>query len=195
MEPPSDAQALVGPAIRVLATHPDRMNAPEALEMLPGSTPHRRAWLRFLPPFSREVKEKLRNTPGIIVCPVPPFSWIRHPLRAVCVRRRTVFFSVCFALICHVRVQIVRHLRRAENLQVREEFLRTRYQRIYIDRDTACPRCHKKIGKSAFARYPNGVVVHYICSDDKYVCPVTNKRFGPRSATKSSDAPDHHGPM
>nr|6ZE9_A Chain A, Vam6/Vps39-like protein [Homo sapiens]6ZE9_B Chain B, Vam6/Vps39-like protein [Homo sapiens]6ZE9_C Chain C, Vam6/Vps39-like protein [Homo sapiens] len=29
-----------------------------------------------------------------------------------------------------------------------------------------CMVCKKKIGNSAFARYPNGVVVHYFCSKE-----------------------------
>jgi Vam6/Vps39-like protein vacuolar protein sorting-associated protein 39 len=76
--------------------------------------------------------------------------------------------------------QVIKHLRRSENLQVRESYLNSREQRIFIDPGTECRRCHKKIGTSAFARYPNGVVVHYICFDDKYTCPVTGQVFGPQ---------------
>lgn len=75
--------------------------------------------------------------------------------------------------------QVVRQLRRAENLQIHEEVYRHRRNRVFIERDTLCAKCGKRLGISAFARYPNGVVVHYVCSNNKYVCPLTSKVFGP----------------
>lgn len=59
------------------------------------------------------------------------------------------------------------------------EFLRIQEQRIYhqevkciITEEKICRVCKKKIGNSAFARYPNGVVVHYFCCKDRNVCPT-----------------------
>ncbi|GCC35802.1 hypothetical protein chiPu_0014290 [Chiloscyllium punctatum] len=59
------------------------------------------------------------------------------------------------------------------------EFLRIQEQRIYhqevkciITEEKVCRVCKKKIGNSAFARYPNGVVVHYFCCKDRKVCPT-----------------------
>jgi len=40
-----------------------------------------------------------------------------------------------------------------------------------------CPVCSKRLGQSVFACYPNGIVVHYICSKDRFICPVTNTVF------------------
>lgn len=60
--------------------------------------------------------------------------------------------------------QVVKQLLKAENLQVKSENLKECRKRIFIDNNTACPRCGKKIGNSAFARSPNGGVMHYICS-------------------------------
>ena len=37
-------------------------------------------------------------------------------------------------------------------------------------------------GNAVFARYPNGVVVHFSCMRDKSVCPVTQQRFGSLAA-------------
>eukprot|EP00479_Gromia_sphaerica_P012202 TRINITY_DN6329_c0_g1_i1.p1 TRINITY_DN6329_c0_g1~~TRINITY_DN6329_c0_g1_i1.p1 ORF type:complete len:185 (+),score=34.41 TRINITY_DN6329_c0_g1_i1:334-888(+) len=74
--------------------------------------------------------------------------------------------------------QIVKNLLRADNLQVQENVRGTRSATVMIEDDTQCPRCSKRIGNSAFARYPNGIVVHYICCDDKYICPVTGRNFG-----------------
>lgn len=59
--------------------------------------------------------------------------------------------------------QVVKNLLRAEHLQARSECLDASRFRIYIDDDTVCTHCRKKLGNSAFARYPNGELVHYIC--------------------------------
>jgi hypothetical protein len=59
--------------------------------------------------------------------------------------------------------QVVKYLLRAEHLQVRAEMLKAGQHRVYIDHSSVCPRCNKKIGNSAFARFPNGVVMHYSC--------------------------------
>jgi len=50
---------------------------------------------------------------------------------------------------------------------------------VKITESTPCLVCQKRIGL-VFARYPNGVVVHYKCSPDKNVCPVTGTRFNTR---------------
>lgn len=39
--------------------------------------------------------------------------------------------------------------------------------KITIDETTSCQVCNKKIGRSAFARYPNKDVVHYSCKDKR----------------------------
>jgi hypothetical protein len=93
----------------------------------------------------------------------------------------------------------VKNLRRAENLQLRLQFFEARHVRVVITDKTLCQaslstacaaippahrlpvahaqKCHNRIGKSAFHRYPNGVIVHYICSSDRTRCPVTGKVF------------------
>ncbi|KAJ8039011.1 Vam6/Vps39-like protein [Holothuria leucospilota] len=44
--------------------------------------------------------------------------------------------------------------------------------RSVITEDTNCLVCRKRMGNSAFARYPNGVIVHYYCCKDRKICPV-----------------------
>jgi tetratricopeptide (TPR) repeat protein len=68
--------------------------------------------------------------------------------------------------------QVLRSLLYAEHLQVQEQ--RMFYQKIkcIITEEKMCRVCKKRIGNSAFARYPNGVVVHYYCCKDPKVCPV-----------------------
>jgi len=73
--------------------------------------------------------------------------------------------------------QVVRYLVKSENLQVHHDLLRARSQMVRITEDKPCPVCNKRLGKSVFARYPNGVVVHYHCARDKRVCPITGQQF------------------
>lgn len=61
--------------------------------------------------------------------------------------------------------QVVKNLLKSENLQVREQLIRTRSRVIKIGDDRMCPVCNKRIAYSAFACYPDGVVVHYHCRE------------------------------
>ncbi|CAH1791977.1 unnamed protein product [Owenia fusiformis] len=67
--------------------------------------------------------------------------------------------------------QVLRSLLYAEHLQVQEQ--RMFYQKIkcIITDEKMCRVCKKRIGNSAFARYPNGVIVHYYCCKDPKVWP------------------------
>ncbi|PKA52200.1 hypothetical protein AXF42_Ash010096 [Apostasia shenzhenica] len=62
---------------------------------------------------------------------------------------------------------VVKNLRYSENLQVKEELYRNRRTLVKIDADTTCALCHKRIGTSVFAVYPNGkTIVHFVCFRD-----------------------------
>ncbi|KAK7810232.1 hypothetical protein U0070_010396 [Myodes glareolus] len=50
--------------------------------------------------------------------------------------------------------------------QVQEERILHQQVKCIITEEKVCMVCKKKIGNSAFARYPNGVVVHYFCSKE-----------------------------
>ncbi|XP_064600177.1 vam6/Vps39-like protein [Liolophura sinensis] len=62
--------------------------------------------------------------------------------------------------------QVLKSLLYAENLQVHEQ--RIHYQKVkcVITEEKNCKVCRKRIGSSAFARYPDGVIVHYGCRFD-----------------------------
>ncbi|XP_014671052.1 PREDICTED: vam6/Vps39-like protein [Priapulus caudatus] len=70
------------------------------------------------------------------------------------------------------RGQILRSLLSAEHLQVQEQIIFHQAHKIVITDENICRVCKKKIGNSAFARYPNGVLVHYYCCKDVKICPV-----------------------
>lgn len=62
--------------------------------------------------------------------------------------------------------QVLKNLLHAEFLRVQEERILHQQVKCIITEEKVCTVCKKKIGNSAFARYPNGVVVHYFCSKE-----------------------------
>ncbi|XP_035529711.1 vam6/Vps39-like protein isoform X2 [Morone saxatilis] len=68
--------------------------------------------------------------------------------------------------------QVLKSLLQAEFLRVQEERIFHQQVKCVITEEKTCRVCKKKIGNSAFARYPNGVVVHYFCCKDRNMCPT-----------------------
>uniref|UniRef100_A0A8D3AA41 VPS39 subunit of HOPS complex n=1 Tax=Scophthalmus maximus TaxID=52904 RepID=A0A8D3AA41_SCOMX len=68
--------------------------------------------------------------------------------------------------------QVLKSLLQAEFLRVQEERIFHQQVKCVITEEKTCRVCKKKIGNSAFARYPNGVVVHYFCCKDRNACPT-----------------------
>ncbi|KAJ8401124.1 hypothetical protein AAFF_G00387060 [Aldrovandia affinis] len=68
--------------------------------------------------------------------------------------------------------QVLKSLLQAEFLRVQEERIFHQQVKCIITEEKTCRVCKKKIGNSAFARYPNGVVVHYFCCKDRNKCPT-----------------------
>ncbi|OZJ05891.1 hypothetical protein BZG36_00891 [Bifiguratus adelaidae] len=60
---------------------------------------------------------------------------------------------------------VVKNLLRAEQMQVQEQLIYYRSRAVRITEDRMCPQCHKRIGNSVFAVFPNGMVVHYSCKE------------------------------
>ena len=61
------------------------------------------------------------------------------------------------------RGEVVKQLRRGENVQVRLDWMEVRREGVVMDEAVVCGRCGKKMGSASFARYPDGSVVHYGC--------------------------------
>ncbi|XP_011445059.3 vam6/Vps39-like protein [Magallana gigas] len=68
--------------------------------------------------------------------------------------------------------QVLKSMLYAENLQVHEQRMFYEKCKVTITDEKMCRVCRKKIGNSAFVRYPNGVIVHYYCCKDPKECPV-----------------------
>ncbi|XP_063296277.1 vam6/Vps39-like protein [Pelobates fuscus] len=62
--------------------------------------------------------------------------------------------------------QVLKNLLHAEFLRVQEERISHQQVKCVITEEKICSVCKKKIGNSAFARYPDGMVVHYFCAKD-----------------------------
>ncbi|OXB63371.1 hypothetical protein ASZ78_001947 [Callipepla squamata] len=62
--------------------------------------------------------------------------------------------------------QVLKNLLHAEFLRVQEERILHQQVKCVITEEKVCTVCKKKIGNSAFARYPNAIVVHYFCSKE-----------------------------
>jgi hypothetical protein len=78
--------------------------------------------------------------------------------------------------------QIERNLAKTHSLTVRAELGKAKRTAVRIGAETLCAVCGKRVGTTVFARYPNGLVVHLVCSgDDLHVCPRTREDFRSRT--------------
>uniref|UniRef100_H3ABJ6 VPS39 subunit of HOPS complex n=1 Tax=Latimeria chalumnae TaxID=7897 RepID=H3ABJ6_LATCH len=68
--------------------------------------------------------------------------------------------------------QVLKSLLHAEFLRAQEQRIFHQQVKCIITEEKVCRVCKKKIGNSAFARYPSGIVVHYFCCKDRSVCPA-----------------------
>lgn len=75
------------------------------------------------------------------------------------------FFVAVLRQNKHIRRenQVMVNLLRAENRQVMQEKHDVEGQRCVITTQSKCLRCGKRIGKAAFARQPDGRLMHYVC--------------------------------
>lgn len=78
--------------------------------------------------------------------------------------------------------QVVRALLRTEALRVREESIIAKSPYIQMDSNTLCSSCEKPIRSSAFARLPDGKIVHLMClqknqKQTKHEYPSTSPSF------------------
>ncbi|KAH8942321.1 hypothetical protein BDL97_14G092800 [Sphagnum fallax] len=68
--------------------------------------------------------------------------------------------------------QALRMLPSDTKLQVQEERMQARKRMVKVTSDRTCSICHKRIGSSVFAVYPNGTLVHFVCFRDPQSKPA-----------------------
>ncbi|KAJ6818181.1 vam6/Vps39-like protein [Iris pallida] len=79
---------------------------------------------------------------------------------------------------------VIKSLRFSENLQVKEELHKHQSTVVKVDGDSACSLCHKKIGSSVFAVYPNGkTLVHFVCFRDSQSIKASTRGAPARKRT------------
>lgn len=110
-----------------------------------------------------DVIKALRLLPGDV--PVTKLNrFLESVLRSHVTKRRTL--------------QVTKNLSKSEHLQVQEKCIQERKRVVKIKTGRLCQVCNRPLGLSAFACYPNDIVVHYVCTKNNiHVCPVTGKQF------------------
>lgn len=62
-------------------------------------------------------------------------------------------------------LQLIKSLSSAENTQTKSLLIQCQSYKLIITELDVCRVCQKRIGTSAFGRFPNGIIVHYSCKD------------------------------
>ena len=67
------------------------------------------------------------------------------------------------------KMQLVRGLMKAEQLQVQEDRIRSESVKVCLEEMDLCPICHRRFtDKGMVVRFPNGQVIHRSCQDRAY---------------------------
>ncbi|KAH0951330.1 hypothetical protein HN011_003413 [Eciton burchellii] len=101
---------------------------------------------------------------------IPPMKALEILPDSVPIGRIKHFLEVSLQnnLTARRRTQVLKGLLYAEHLQVQEQRMHYESQNVLMTEFNICPVCKKRFGnQSAFARYPNGDIVHYSCQDRK----------------------------
>ncbi|XP_073220091.1 vacuolar sorting protein 39-like isoform X3 [Cicer arietinum] len=146
-------------ALDLLSRRWDRINGAEALKLLPKETKLQNL-LPFLGPLVRKYSEMYRN------CSVVRNLRQSENLQVMQSRKQRATcssYSDASSLLPCVRIY-------HDSIccaQVKDEFYKKRKTAVKISGDNMCSLCHKKIGTSVFAVYPNGkTLVHFVCFRD-----------------------------
>mmetsp|Transcript_7497 Transcript_7497/g.11123 ORF Transcript_7497/g.11123 Transcript_7497/m.11123 type:complete len:945 (-) Transcript_7497:1-2835(-) len=78
-------------------------------------------------------------------------------------------------------------LAQAETARVEAAHYKMHSEAIKIKNTTLCPICENEIGNQSFVRYPNGILVHFVCMEDEHVCPITGHNFKDDTVTNVFD--------
>ena len=81
----------------------------------------------------------------------------------------TNFFEIMLKKLCKQQryYQLLKHLTFQLNLQVHELRILKQQTKFVINEEKICVICNKRLGKSAYVRYPDGKIIHYGCCKDR----------------------------
>ncbi|KAJ3428181.1 cnh domain containing [Anaeramoeba flamelloides] len=74
-------------------------------------------------------------------------------------------------------MKIKKNLYKSDYLNLTVERVQKRNKSLKINENTLCQVCGKRIGDSIFGKFPNGILAHMGCIQDKHICPKTQKNF------------------
>jgi len=72
---------------------------------------------------------------------------------------------------------ILQGIEKSNNLKVSTERLALSQRSFIISQNTTCPVCNRPIQPGMFARFPNNVLVHVPCVNNKHIDPITGRNF------------------
>lgn len=80
----------------------------------------------------------------------------------------TNFFEIMLKKLCKQQryYQLLKHLTFQLNLQVHELRIVKQQTKFVINEEKICVICNKRLGRSAYVRYPDGKIIHYGCCKD-----------------------------
>ena len=89
-----------------------------------------------------------------------------------------LFYALSSTLHAKRNAKVAKYLSELDSLDTQYKLLKAQSAHVTITNNRRCAMCNKAIGRAVFVVYPNGVIAHHICSQDKLtVCPVTKQNF------------------
>jgi len=89
-----------------------------------------------------------------------------------------LFYSLSYTLHTKRNAKVAKYLSELDALDTQYKLLKAQSAHVTINSSRKCAICSKIIGRAMFVVYPNGVITHHTCSQDKFtVCPVTKQNF------------------
>jgi len=117
------------------------------------------------------LNDRMTEMDAAKVLEILPGQWSLNILSQFLIR------TLCKSHYTHSEGQIVKNLSKSENLQLHVDLAILQNRFTVITEETICQVCKRHLDESVFARYPNGVVAHVHCTEDKHICPVTKINF------------------
>ncbi len=89
-----------------------------------------------------------------------------------------LFYSLSYTLHSKRNAKVAKYLSELDHLDTQYKLLKAQSAHVTINSSRKCALCNKVIGRAMFVVYPNGVITHHTCSQDKFtICPVTKQNF------------------
>ena len=89
-----------------------------------------------------------------------------------------LFYALSNTLHNRRNAKVAKYVSQMDTLNTEYKLLKAQSAHVNITYNRKCALCNKTIGRTVFVVYPNGIVAHHTCSQDKLtICPVTKQNF------------------